>query len=97
MPSPSGLHCLDIIAETAQFPIQIVLGIQLLVCFIDLHSSHQQFLVPLLIEKLDSDVQNAKVDSLQTLVKHHSDTNPAWLSFEWWDGDGFWCKGCENN
>lgn len=28
-----------------------------------------QFLLPLIIEKLDSDVQSAKLDSLQTLVK----------------------------
>lgn len=70
LPCPSVLHCLDNIPVTTRFPIQIVIRIQLLVCFTDLHSSHQQFLVPLLIEKLDSDVQNAKVDSLQTLVKH---------------------------
>lgn len=29
-----------------------------------------QFLLPLIIEKLDSDVQSAKLDSLQTLVRH---------------------------
>lgn len=58
---------------SSQFPIQIVIRIQMLVCLIDLHSSHQQFLLPLLIEKLDSDVQSAKVDSMQTLVKHPSD------------------------
>lgn len=28
-----------------------------------------QFLLPLIIEKLDSDVQSAKLDSLQTLVR----------------------------
>lgn len=28
-----------------------------------------QFLLPLLIEKLDSDLQSAKLDSLQTLVR----------------------------
>lgn len=28
-----------------------------------------QFLLPLVIEKLDSDVQSAKLDSLQTLVR----------------------------
>lgn len=31
-----------------------------------------QFLLPLLIEKLDSDVQSAKLDSLQTLVRNSS-------------------------
>ena len=29
-----------------------------------------QFLLPLIIEKLDSDVQSAKLDSLQTLVRN---------------------------
>lgn len=58
---------------SSQFPIQIVIRTQLLVCWIDLHSSRRQFLLPLLIEKLDSDVQSAKVDSMQTLVKHPSD------------------------
>lgn len=31
-----------------------------------------QFLLPLIIEKLDSDVQSAKLDSLQTLVREKS-------------------------
>lgn len=30
-----------------------------------------QFLLPLLIEKMDSDLQSAKLDSLQTLVRRH--------------------------
>lgn len=32
-----------------------------------------QFLLPLIIEKLDSDVQSAKLDSLQTLVRNSSE------------------------
>lgn len=36
-----------------------------------------QFLLPLLIEKMDSDLQSAKLDSLQTLVRRHPPLPPA--------------------
>lgn len=40
-----------------------------------------QFLLPLIIEKLDSDVQSAKLDSLQTLVRKICATSKMCL---WW-------------
>lgn len=38
--------------------------------------SPPQFLLPLLIEKVDSEILSAKLDSLQTLV---SDFPPSWV------------------
>lgn len=48
---------------------------------------HFQFLLPLIIEKMDSDVQSAKLDSLQTLVRTGS-KDSSFIMQEWWWGYG---------